>query len=113
MTEVPRMYISLPITGQEDTILERCDMIIDYCEKHFPEYDIVFPPDIKDAYDGNDWEEPHNYAWYIGNDLMVISECDAILMTKGWKDSLGCRVEHDVALKTGITVLYMSEKRED
>ena len=41
-------------------------------------------------------------------DLMMLLECDGIMMLKGWEKSLGARVEHEVALSCGMRVMNES-----
>ena len=42
-------------------------------------------------------------------DLKMLLECDSIMMLNGWKRSLGARVEHEVALSCGLSVMKESE----
>ena len=42
-------------------------------------------------------------------DLKMLLECDSIMMLNGWKRSLGARVEHEVALSCGLSVMNESE----
>ena len=42
-------------------------------------------------------------------DLMMLLECDGIMMLKGWERSLGARLEHEVALSCGMRVMNESD----
>lgn len=103
--EVKKMYISMPISYNEHTIEERYNKVLDYCEQHYPEYDLVFPYDVENG-ELKSNEETHNYAWFMGKDLLILSECDAIFMSMDWENSLGCRIERDVAKRTNLDIFY-------
>lgn len=107
--DVKKMYISMPITGQEENVKERYEEILSYCEQNYPEYDLVFPYDIEYLLGHKSSKNKVNrsYTWYMGKDLMLLSECDAILMTQGWLNSLGCNIEKDCAVKDNMIIRYM------
>ena len=46
------------------------------------------------------------YAEILLEDLKLLSECDAIFMLDGWKDSPGARTEHAFAVALGLVVQY-------
>lgn len=47
-----------------------------------------------------DWWE------HMVRDIEMLSGCDAIFMLSGWDDSRGARIEYNIALETGISVLF-------
>lgn len=104
---VPKLYVSLPISGQEDTIEQRYNDILDYCEQHYPEYDLIFPIDINEFFDDVDRTTHETYLWYMGKDILLMSECEAILMTKDWENSFGCNIEHELAKHTNMKIYYV------
>lgn len=104
--KIKKIYISLPMAGQENTIEERYNKILDFCEQNLPEYDLVFPSNIEQFFDGGNPERTHPYAWYLGQDLILMGECDAILMTKDWEKSFGCSIEIAVAKHTNMKIYY-------
>lgn len=44
-------------------------------------------------------------VWLKG-DLVILSRCDAVLMTHDWQDSAGAKAEHVYALEHGIPIVY-------
>ena len=85
-----KIYISLPISGQEQKAREKADLIKAKLSKegHIP----VSPFNVFAG------KNP-TYADYICYDLRAMLECDAILFCDGWEQSCGCNIEHDVAMR--------------
>lgn len=84
-----KIYISIPISGQEKQAREKADLIKGKLsrEGHTP----VSPFDI---YAGKN----PKYEDHICHDLRKMLDCDAILFCKGWEDSCGCSIEHLTAM---------------
>lgn len=83
-----KVYISIPITGHDiEAVREKADRVKSMLSRagHTP----VSPLDI---YAG---KHP-TYEDYICFDLRAMLDCDAVLFCKGWENSLGCNIEHDV-----------------
>jgi len=53
---------------------------------------------------------PYVKGWthrdYIRDDIYLLLDCDAILMLSNWRDSLGARIEHAVAIEKGLDMFY-------
>ena len=90
METKPKIYISLPITGQESKAREKADRIKTALSKKG--YKPVSPFDI---YSGSDPE----YEDHICNDLRAMMDCDIIYFCQGWENSCGCGIEHDVVMR--------------
>ena len=104
-----KIYISLPIAFQEDTVYERNNDAKQYVRNNYPEYEIVSPIDtnhIDDEALGNHLQIEKT-AYYMGRDIENVILCDAILMCPGWENSKGCKVEKFTAEIYGKEVLYM------
>ena len=104
-----KMYISLPIAFQEDTVYERNDAAKEYLRKKYKKYEWVSPIDsnhIDDEALGNHLAIERT-AFYMGRDIEQVILCDAILMCPGWENSKGCKVEKFTAETYGKEVLYM------
>ena len=43
---------------------------------------------------------------YMRRDIAELLEVDAIYMMKGWENSRGARLEHDIASQIGIKIFY-------
>ena len=105
-----KIYISLPIAFQEDTVFERNQNAKDYLYKKYGEkYEWVSPIDLNHIDDdalGNHLAIEKT-AYYMGKDIEQVILCDAILMCPGWENSKGCKVEKMTAETYGKEVFYM------
>lgn len=88
--EKTKIYISLPISGQEHKAREKADRIKTALSKKG--YEVISPFDI---YPGKDPE----YEDYICFDLRALMDCDAVYFCLGWEHSCGCGIEHDVVMR--------------
>lgn len=93
-----KLYISIPITGQESTIKERYNQSINYIINNdiLKYYEIITPFDVSEFDNGN-IPNDHDYAWYMGEDIKILLRCDAIFMCPGWNKSKGCKCEYETA----------------
>ena len=106
-----KIYISLPIAFQEDTVYERNDAAKEYLKKKYKKYEWVSPIDsnhIDDEALGNHLAIERT-AFYMGKDIEQVILCDAILMCPGWENSKGCKVEKFTAETYGKEVLFMNK----
>lgn len=104
-----KIYISLPIAFQEDTVYQRNSDAKAYIQQNYKKYEAVSPIDtnhIDDEALGNHLEIEKT-AYYMGKDIEQVILCDAILMCPGWENSKGCKCEKYVAETYGTEVLYM------
>lgn len=105
-----RVFISLPISGQEDTFFARTDAAVLRCQELFDGWDIITPKDInKVTVDMlKDHTEREKTAFYMGKDIEALINSDAIYSCKGWEQSKGCLVERRTAEVYGLE-LYTEE----
>lgn len=104
-----KIYISLPIAFQEDTVYQRNQESKEYIKQHYPEYEWISPIDnnhIDDEALGNHLSIDRT-AYYMGRDIEQVILSDAILMCPGWENSKGCKCEKFVAETYGKEILYM------
>lgn len=85
-----RIYISIPISGQEKQAREKADLIKARLsrEGHIP----VSPFEI---YAGKN----PTYNDHICYDLRAMLDCDAILFCEGWEKSCGCNIEYNTVMQ--------------
>lgn len=104
------IYISLPITGHEDTYEQRLDEAVEYVKEMYPEYDRVITPKYL-AEELNERLDPiiPTYSKYLSNDIDFLTICDAIFMCRNWYISKGCSAERAFARAIGLTILYQCE----
>ena len=104
-----RIYISLPITGHEDTYEQRLDDAVEYVKEKYPEYgEIITPKEIAERLENYKHMKPR-YKDYLLADMEAISRCDAIFMCRGWYISKGCSAELAFAEAIGVKRLYQCE----
>lgn len=105
----PRLYVSLPIAIDEKTVALRWRKSMEdiSCDELLSQYEIYGPININD-FDENGLtkERTHDYAWYMGEDVKILLNCDAIYMSTGWANSLGCNCELQVAKTYNKEVFY-------
>lgn len=100
------IYISLPISGHEDTYEHRLDDAVAYVKEMYPEYEyIITPKEIAERLEDYQPMKP-KYKDYLLADMEAIAHCDAIFMCSGWQDSKGCFAEWTFAKAIGITIFY-------
>ena len=109
---IKRVYISLPMAGQEDTIWDRYQDSISKVKQleGYELCEIVSPIDITDFMPGKpkitDANGKFTYGYYLGKDIEILCECSDIYMSKNWENSKGCKIEKYVAETLGINILY-------
>lgn len=48
---------------------------------------------------------------HLAADLLALLECDAVLLLPGWEESLGARLEREVAMRRNLPVLTLDAPR--
>lgn len=85
-----KVYISLPITGQESKAREKADRIKKALSQKG--YTVVSPFDI---YAG----KAPRYEDHLCYDLRAMLDCDIVYFCQGWEHSCGCGIEHDIVMR--------------
>ncbi|MGM9838133.1 MAG: DUF4406 domain-containing protein [Paludibacteraceae bacterium] len=99
------IYISLPMTGHEDTLEQRLKEAVTWCKEKFPDSRVITPRMIQVAVEGA-LRKP-KYSDYLCADLQFIMEdADIVVFCEGWQNSRGCRLEHAVAQEFGKKIIY-------
>ena len=102
-----RIYISLPISGHEDTYEHRLDDSVEYVKTNYPEYErIITPKDVAENLEKGFHPFKPKYRDYLLADMRAISHCDAIFMCRDWYISKGCSAERAFAEAIGLDILY-------
>jgi Domain of unknown function (DUF4406) len=54
----------------------------------------------------------HDPTWadYMIADIKALFTCTHIYMLHNWRDSKGARIEHAIAVETGLKILHQNEK---
>lgn len=105
-----KLYISIPITGKEQSIKSRLRYMTEYAKKKWPEAEIVLPVDIECFDDNGVSSAPSRGDWetYMSIDFERLIRCDACLFDNYWWNSKGCRIERAVCREAGIDIFFMN-----
>lgn len=103
MNKTIKVYVSLPITGQENTVMERClkaklqiEMLFATADTKGYELEVVFPKDV-DKIGTPEQDNTKPLSYWIGEDIKLLMDCDAVYFCKGNGKSRGCQLEHRCA----------------
>lgn len=104
-----KVFLCLPMSGRtEEDILkeinEMKEVSIHYYQYNYPDRDIVYMTNYQSEAD----EESNNPVFLLGRGIMqLMSQADVCLFSKNWKDSRGCKMEHDIAEAYNINIMDM------
>lgn len=111
MKKVIKIYVSLPITGQENSVRERCltakqqiEMLFATADTKGYELEVVYPLDI-DKIGTPEQDNTKPLSYWVGEDIKLLMECDAVYFCKGNGKSRGCQLEHKCATLYEKTIL--------
>lgn len=99
-----RVYISGPITGHKDYMLNFEDAETYLTEQGY----IVFNP----AAVNSQMPTEITYEEYMEFDMKMLSMCDAIYLLEGWEQSRGANREYGYALAKSMVVMREEKKDE-
>ena len=91
------IYISLPITGQEQKAREKADLTKAMLSR--AGHKVITPFEV---YAGKN----PVYKDYICCDLRALLDCDAIYLCDGWQFSQGCQLEAEAARIYKLQIMY-------
>ena len=110
-----KTYISLPITGHESTAMKRCMEAKERLEKIFKgadtqgyELEVVFPKGV-DKIGTPEQDNTKPLGYWLGEDIKLLMESDAVYVCDGYIDSNGCQLEiqcADIYEKTLLSECY-------
>lgn len=92
------IYISLPITGQDDKkVREKADLVKAALSR--AGHKVINPFEVPAG------ENPV-YKDYICCDLRALLDCDAIYLCEGWQFSQGCQLEAEAARIYKLQIMH-------
>lgn len=92
-----KIFISIPITGREDTLKERYENALEWISEHFEDAETVAQSNLEMLIESKKSVPDDEFPYYMGKDIQAVLEADAILMCDGWEHSIGCLLEHRAA----------------
>lgn len=107
------IYISLPMSGQEDTIWERYTKAeLELKQKFGNSIEIKGPYNVQDFKEPDTFEYDRDWCYYMAKDVEDLLRSDAIYLTKGWSKSKGCRVEKTISVEMGKEIIYAEDSEK-
>ena len=58
---------------------------------------------------GNEVVDTIFAIWYLAKSIDAISKVDAVMFMDGWQNARGCKIEHEICLQYGRTIMYEHE----
>lgn len=104
-----KIYISGPITHnpKADDNFKKAHVLL---AKMYPNAEIHNPILIPSpSYTQDDWGVEGVWSYYMHESIKLMMDCDTIYMLKDWSASRGATIEHDLAWKLDMNVMYEEE----
>lgn len=96
-----RLYLSGPMTGKKDfnypAFREAASSLRD------KGYDVFDPSELFDG------DASYEKYVYMKEDIRSLLGCDVLVLLDGWENSLGVRVEMDVAIACNISIKELKD----
>lgn len=103
-----KAMLSQPMKGLTDEqIVAARDKAVKYLEdKGYEVVNTLFTDEWYNKENMRKREVIHVPICFLAKSLESMSRCDAVFFVKGWSQARGCVIEHEVAVKYGVKVLY-------
>lgn len=96
-----KVMISQPMKGKtKEEILKEREKAIKFLEKKGYEFVNTF---FEIENPNKNKNEP---VYFLGKSISKMSECDAVYFVKGWENTRGCVIEHEIAKQYNLTIIY-------
>lgn len=103
-----KVMISQPLAGlNEDQIANTRNKAINFLEEK--DYEIVNTLFTDEWYSQNNMKERGVIKiplCFLAKALENMSLCNTVYFTKGWEKARGCKIEHEVAIKYNLEIIY-------
>lgn len=107
ISKTANIYISGPVTGMPDYNRAAFHKAWEELAIALPDCVVINPTAIIQPQDGWDWSD------YMREDLHFLLDCDTIYMLKGWQNSKGAVIEHNLAVALGYIVIYEEKPMDE
>lgn len=61
---------------------------------------------LKEGFDEMDAEALDKTIYFLAKSIEKMSECQAVYFCQGWEGARGCQIEHEIAKKYGLEIIY-------
>ena len=113
-TVVKKAMISQPMSGlsskQIEEVREKAKKAVEDLGYEFVNTYFSDLWERKDELKGEGYKNLPIY--FLSKAIAKMSRCDAVYFCKGWKKSIGCRIEHDIARSYGIPCFFEDPNEE-
>ena len=103
-----KVMISQPMNGKTEEQIRnvRNEIIAKFNKMHIEVIDTLFTDEVP--------ADCNIAVYYLGKSISAMKDIDVLYMCDGWREARGCQIEHEVAIKYGIKILYSDffENRE-
>ena len=104
-----KIYIAGPISG-EVKAEENFKKVHILLSRMYPNAEIKNPMLIPSPkFTQDDWGKDGLWSYYMHECIKLMMECDTIFLLKGWSSSRGATIEHDLAWKLEMNIMYEEE----
>lgn len=71
--------------------------------------------EVENTYFKNSWYSSDNLKYigienipmyFLAKSIEYMSKCNVIYFCKGWENTRGCRIEHEIATSYGLEIIY-------
>ena len=100
-----KVFISQPMTGRlNEEILNERNEVIEILKNKYNDVEVL--DSYFEDYDPQNGSIPLKY---LAKSIEVLADADVLLCVGNWKNSRGCKVEHECAKQYGIKIVYWNE----
>ena len=97
-----KVFISQPMTGRpKEEILNERNEVIEILKNKYNDVDVL--DSYFEDYDPQNGSIPLKY---LAKSIEVLADADVLLCVGNWRNSRGCKVEHECAKQYGIKIAY-------
>lgn len=97
-----KTYVAGPMTGYKDYNFPA--FYAKAAEERAKGYDVINPAELDDA----DGDLTRPWDFYLRRDLIVLAECNRIVLLDGWEKSKGANLEVHIGRQLGFEIVYPS-----
>jgi hypothetical protein len=99
-TESSRIYVAGAYTGRESYARSQFAIAAESLRKNYPDMEVINPLEDLGLSHDTEWEA------CIATCIYALLKCQRIFLLPGWSESRGATIEHAVARKHGLMVVY-------
>ena len=109
-----KIMLSQPMDGlTERQILQTRDRFMHYAEKEgLKIMNTQFLGEFYSEYRMRERGIVQIPVYFLAKTIEVMSQCHVVFFAKGWERARGCKIEHKIALKYNLEIIYENKSKE-